>query len=62
MYGPVVRLHGPFGSDVVLLNRPDHASAVFKSEGPYPVRCCLDSVEKYRLEYRRFRQAGPFLM
>ncbi|XP_018574019.1 uncharacterized protein LOC108913041 isoform X2 [Anoplophora glabripennis] len=62
VYGPVVRLHGPFGSDVVLLNRPEHANAVFQNEGPYPIRCCLDSVEKYRLEYRRFRQAGPFLM
>ncbi|XP_030745570.1 cytochrome P450 CYP12A2-like isoform X2 [Sitophilus oryzae] len=62
VYGPVVRLHGPFGGDVVLLSRPEHASLVFKNEGKQPVRACLDSVEKYRLEHRRLRQAGPFLM
>ncbi|KAJ8952422.1 hypothetical protein NQ318_014514, partial [Aromia moschata] len=57
-YGPVVRLHGPFGSDVVLLSRPEHASAVFQNEGPYPVRSCLDSVEKYRSEYREVPTTG----
>ncbi|XP_057651865.1 probable cytochrome P450 301a1, mitochondrial [Diorhabda carinulata] len=61
VYGPVVRLHGAFGSDVVLLSRPEHASAVFQSEGPYPIRSCLDSVEKYRLQCRNYKQAGPFL-
>ncbi|XP_050299936.1 cytochrome P450 CYP12A2-like isoform X2 [Anthonomus grandis grandis] len=62
VYGPVVRLHGPFGGDVVLLSRPEHASIVFQNEGQQPVRACLDSVEKYRLQHRRLRQAGPFLM
>ncbi|XP_076252768.1 cytochrome P450 CYP12A2-like isoform X2 [Rhynchophorus ferrugineus] len=62
VYGPVVRLHGPFGGDVLLLSRPEHASIVFRNEGTRPVRACLDSVEKYRLEHRRLRQAGPFLM
>ncbi|XP_023019969.2 probable cytochrome P450 301a1, mitochondrial [Leptinotarsa decemlineata] len=60
-YGPVVRIHGAFGSDVVLLSRPEHACAIFRSEGQYPIRSCLDSVEKYRLECRKYRQAGPFL-
>ncbi|XP_060531044.1 probable cytochrome P450 49a1 [Cylas formicarius] len=62
VYGPVVRLHGPFGGDVVLLSRPEHASLVFRHEGDQPVRSCLDSVEKYRLEHRKMRQAGPFVM
>lgn len=62
VYGPVVRLHGAFGSDVVLLSRPEHASVIFQSEGPYPIRSCLDSIEKYRLECRKYRQPGPFLM
>lgn len=62
VYGPVVRLHGAFGSDVVLLSRPEHASVIFQNEGPYPIRSCLDSIEKYRLECRRYRQVGPFLM
>ncbi|KAF2889052.1 hypothetical protein ILUMI_17121 [Ignelater luminosus] len=61
-YGPVVRLHGPFGGDVVILSRPEHASAVFQNEGRYPVRSSLDCVEKYRLQFRRYKQAGPFLM
>ncbi|XP_048516997.1 probable cytochrome P450 49a1 isoform X1 [Dendroctonus ponderosae] len=62
VYGPVVRLHGPFGGDVLLLSRPEHASIVFQSEGAQPVRACLDSVEKYRLQHRRLRQTGPILM
>ncbi|XP_017783894.1 PREDICTED: cytochrome P450 CYP12A2-like [Nicrophorus vespilloides] len=61
-YGPVVRLHGPFGGDVVILSRPEHASVVFQNEGPYPIRSSLDCVEKYRLQYRLYRQAGPFSM
>ncbi|XP_050512299.1 probable cytochrome P450 301a1, mitochondrial [Diabrotica virgifera virgifera] len=61
VYGPVVRLHGAFGSDVVLLSRPEHASAVFHTEGPYPIRSCLDSVEQYRLQCKNYKQAGPFL-
>ncbi|KAG5897620.1 hypothetical protein JTB14_028888 [Gonioctena quinquepunctata] len=61
VYGPVVRIHGAFGSDVVLLSRPEHACAIFRSEGQYPIRSCLDSIEKYRREYRKYRQAGPFL-
>ncbi|KAK4886050.1 hypothetical protein RN001_002321 [Aquatica leii] len=61
-YGPVVRLHGPFGGDVVILSKPEHVAAVFESEGRYPVRSCLDCLEKYRVQYRRFRRVGPFLM
>lgn len=61
VYGPVVRLHGAFGSDVVLLSRPEHASAIFQNEGPHPIRSCLESLEKYRLQCRKYRQAGPFL-
>ncbi|XP_018322335.1 probable cytochrome P450 301a1, mitochondrial [Agrilus planipennis] len=61
-YGPVVRLSGPLGGDVVILCRPELASAIFENEGPYPVRSCFDCIEKYRLQYRKYRQAGPFLM
>ncbi|KAL1509172.1 hypothetical protein ABEB36_003950 [Hypothenemus hampei] len=62
VYGPVVRLHGPFGGDVVLISRPEHASIVFKNEGSQSVRAYLDSVEKYRLQHRKLKQAGPLLM
>jgi cytochrome P450 len=61
-YGPVVRLHGPLGGDIVMVSRPEHVAAVFKNEGPYPIRSSLDSVEKYRLHYRKLRHSGPFLM
>nr|CAI5818008.1 unnamed protein product [Callosobruchus analis] len=62
IYGPVVRLHGAFGSDVVLLSKPEYACAVFQSEGQYPIRSCLESVQKYRLDCRKYQQIGPFLM
>ncbi|RZC41860.1 cytochrome P450 301a1, mitochondrial, partial [Asbolus verrucosus] len=61
-YGPVVRLHGPLGGDIVMVSRPEHVAAVFKNEGPYPIRSSLDSVEKYRLQYRHLRHSGPLLM
>lgn len=61
-YGPVVRLQGPFGGDVVILSRPEDALAVFASEGRYPIRSSLDCLEKYRLHYRKYKHAGPFLM
>lgn len=61
-YGPVVRLHGPFGGDVVIVSRPEHASTVFQNEGPYPIRSTLDCVEKYRLQHRKYKNAGPFVM
>lgn len=61
-YGPVVRLRGPFGGDLVLLNRPEHMEAVYKQEGRFPVRSSLDCVEHYRREYRRYQSPGPFIM
>lgn len=61
-YGPIVRLHGPFGGDVVILSRAEHATAVFDSDGPYPVRSSLDCIEKYRLHHRKYKNAGPFVM
>ncbi|EFA02864.1 probable cytochrome P450 301a1, mitochondrial [Tribolium castaneum] len=61
-YGPVVRLHGPLGGDIVMVSRPEHIAAVFKNEGPYPIRSSLDSVEKYRLQHRKLRHTGPILM
>jgi len=61
-YGPLVRLRGPFGGDVVILSRPEHAHIVFQNEGPHPIRSSLDCVEKYRLQHRQYRHAGPFIM
>lgn len=61
-YGPVVRLHGPFGGDVVVVSRPEHVYAIFENEGPHPIRSCLDSVETYRIKFRRFKITGPFNM
>lgn len=61
-YGPVVRLHGPLGGDIVMINRPEHIEAAFRSEGPYPIRSTLDSLEKYRLKHRQVGSLGPLLM
>ncbi|XP_073946310.1 probable cytochrome P450 301a1, mitochondrial isoform X3 [Choristoneura fumiferana] len=51
-YGPVVRFVSPLGSDIVLINHPDHIQKVFSMEGEFPVRSTLDSLEKYRKEHR----------
>nr|CAD7590064.1 unnamed protein product [Timema genevievae] len=61
-YGPVVRLQGPFGGDIVFLSRPEHIEMVYRQEGRYPVRSSLDSLEHYRLTHRRLRNVGPFIM
>nr|CAD7407531.1 unnamed protein product [Timema poppensis] len=61
-YGPVVRLQGPFGGDIVFLSRPEHIEMVYRQEGRYPVRSSLDSLEHYRLTHRRLRNVGPFII
>lgn len=61
-YGPIVRLHGPFGGNVIILSRPEHVETLFKNEGPYPIRSTLDCIEHYRLKYRQFPRSGPFTM
>lgn len=60
-YGPLVRLHGPFGGNVVILLRLEDAMTLIKTEGSFPIRSCIDSLEQYRLQYRKYKQAGPFL-
>ncbi|KAK9511918.1 hypothetical protein O3M35_000479 [Rhynocoris fuscipes] len=47
-YGPVLRLHGPFGGDIVMLSLPEHISTVYNVDSQYPVRALLDSMEVYR--------------
>ncbi|XP_069680719.1 probable cytochrome P450 49a1 [Periplaneta americana] len=61
-YGPVVRLQGVFGGNIVFVSRPEHIETVFQQEGRYPVRSSLDSLEMYRLQHRKMRMLGPFLM
>lgn len=61
-YGPIVRLQGPFGGNVIILSRPEDVLSVFAAEGKYPIRSNLDCIEKYRLKYRQYKNAGPFLM
>lgn len=52
-YGPIVKLQGPLGTEVVLLNRPEHIAAVYEQEGRFPVRSTLDSVEKCRSQTKK---------
>ncbi|KPJ20239.1 putative cytochrome P450 301a1, mitochondrial [Papilio machaon] len=59
-YGPVVRFVSPVGGDVVLINRPDHIQKVYNMEGVHPVRSALDSLEKYRSEYRSHVYGGIY--
>lgn len=59
-YGPVVRFVSPVGSDIVLINHPDHIQKVFSMEGQYPVRSMLESLEKYRIEHKNHAFGGPY--
>lgn len=61
-HGPVIRLHAAFGRDVVLLSRPEHIDTILESENRNSVRSTLDSIEKYRHEYRSYKPIGPLLM
>lgn len=47
---------------MVILTRAEDAAAVFSNEGVYPMRSNLDCIEQYRLKYRKYKNAGPFLM
>ncbi|CAH2090474.1 unnamed protein product [Euphydryas editha] len=59
-YGPVVRFVSPVGSDIVLINHPDHIQKVFSMEGEYPVRSTLESLEKYRIEHKNHIFGGLY--
>ncbi|XP_050344607.1 probable cytochrome P450 301a1, mitochondrial [Nymphalis io] len=59
-YGPVVRFVSPVGSDIVLINHPDHIQKVFSMEGEYPVRSTLQSLEKYRTEHKNHIFGGLY--
>lgn len=48
-YGPIVKLPGPLGGEVLLINRPEHIKAIFDQEGKHSVRSILDSVDRCRL-------------
>lgn len=58
-YGPVVKLQGPLGAQVVLICRPEHIAKVYEQEGKYPIRSTLDSVEKCRNQTRK-SSGGPY--
>lgn len=60
-YGPIVKLDGIFGNDIILLCRPEHAYVALSCETPLYVRSFFDSVEKYRQEWRKYTKNGPFL-
>ncbi|XP_060804266.1 probable cytochrome P450 301a1, mitochondrial [Amyelois transitella] len=59
-YGPVVRFVSPVGSDIVLLNNPDHIQKVYALEGDSPVRSTLECLEKYRAEHRNHIYGGLY--
>nr|QZP43541.1 cytochrome P450 monooxygenase CYP339A1 [Ephestia elutella] len=59
-YGPVVRFVSPVGSDIVLLNNPDHIQKVYALEGDCPVRSTLECLEKYRAEHRNHVYGGLY--
>ncbi|PSN45624.1 hypothetical protein C0J52_16994 [Blattella germanica] len=61
-YGPVVRLQGVFGGNIVFVSHPEHIETVFQHEGRYPVRSSLDSIDKYRSQYRNTQMLGPSIM
>ncbi|KAK6618561.1 hypothetical protein RUM43_012952 [Polyplax serrata] len=58
-YGPIVKLQGPLGADIVIINKPEHVAKVYDQEGKHPVRSTLDSVEKCRALFRK-SCGGPF--
>ncbi|XP_017890644.1 probable cytochrome P450 12a5, mitochondrial [Ceratina calcarata] len=59
-YGCIVRINGPLSGDIVMIHRPEHIAEVFKQEGDAPVRSGIDILQHYRLNYRKYRLAGPF--
>lgn len=60
-YGPIVKLNGIFGSDIILLCRPEHACIALNCTKSFYVRSFFDSVETYRQDWRKYQKSGPFL-
>ncbi|XP_066601445.1 probable cytochrome P450 12a5, mitochondrial [Prorops nasuta] len=61
-YGPIVRIHGPIMGDVVMIHRGKHIEEVLKNETTTPARSGIDVLQHYRLNYKKYRLAGPFSM
>ncbi|XP_068975698.1 probable cytochrome P450 12a5, mitochondrial [Bombus flavifrons] len=61
-YGCIVRINGPLSGDIVMIHRPEHIAEVLKQEGDTPIRSGIDILQHYRLNYRKYRLAGPFSM
>ncbi|CAK9806584.1 Probable cytochrome P450 12a5, mitochondrial [Anthophora plagiata] len=59
-YGCIVRINGPLSGDIVMIHRPEHIAEVFRQEGDTPIRSGIDILQHYRLNYRKYRIAGPF--
>ncbi|KAH0948968.1 hypothetical protein HN011_003439 [Eciton burchellii] len=59
-YGCVVRINGPLVNDIVMIHRPEHIEEVFRQENKSPIRSGIDVLQHYRLNYRKYRFAGPF--
>ncbi|CAH2009397.1 unnamed protein product [Acanthoscelides obtectus] len=59
-YGPIVKLHGAMGRDVVLLSRPEHARIILDQENNTLFRSCMDSLDKYCREFRVCKYIEPF--
>ncbi|KAK5643691.1 hypothetical protein RI129_007536 [Pyrocoelia pectoralis] len=60
-YGAVVRIQGPFGGDFVVMLLMDDAINLTQTDGPYPIRSCLHSLQQFRLKNKQYQHAGPFL-
>ncbi|XP_032684777.1 probable cytochrome P450 12a5, mitochondrial isoform X2 [Odontomachus brunneus] len=59
-YGCVVRINGPFVSDIVMIHRPEHIAEVLEQESESPVRSGIDILQHYHLHHRKYRSAGAF--
>lgn len=53
IYGPVVKLPEFFGGRILVINRSEHVSCVFRRDPRYPVTSVFDSVERCRSQRQR---------
>ncbi|XP_072767739.1 probable cytochrome P450 12a5, mitochondrial isoform X2 [Anoplolepis gracilipes] len=59
-YGCIVRINGPFMTDIIMIHRPEHIAEVFKQESESAVRSGIDILQHYHLNHRKCRSAGAF--
>ncbi|KAI5645697.1 cytochrome p450 domain-containing protein [Phthorimaea operculella] len=60
-YGPIVRIHQPFGKPMIMLYDPEASAYILRAENWSPRRPGFESIEYYRKKYKKSPEQSKLL-